>query len=237
PLAIAAFGTPKAANLLLRRLLVETDGMIRFKVLRALGRLRADHPTLPLDEAVLTRAFQQTLSVAFDYMRWRHALDEGARARPARRNEVHAALVALLRDKQLHSVERLFRLLNLITHDEDFARIHHGLQSVRRETRAGSRELVEHLVVQRFREPLLELIDDLYEQSSLPAPQRLDRYEAALAELAAGPVESVNAFATAQIAALGIHTLSDHISERPEFSLLHAEVVRRARRKLVGSKS
>ncbi len=202
PLSVAAFGTPKAANMLLRRLLVETDGMMRFKVLRALGRLRADHPGLPLDEAVLTRAFQQTLGVAFDYMRWRHSLDDGVRAQPARRTDVHDALVVLLRDKQMHSVERLFRLLNLITNDEDFVRIHHGLQSVRRETRAGSRELVEHIVVQRFREPLIALIDDLYEQASLPTLERADRYDAVLAELAAGPVESVSAFASAQIAAL-----------------------------------
>jgi hypothetical protein len=61
---------------------------------------------------------------------------------------------------------------------------------------------VEHIVVQRFREPLLALIDDLYEQSSPLAAERGDKYDSILAELAAGPVESVSAFASAQIAAL-----------------------------------
>ncbi len=228
PRAIAAFGTPKAANLLLRRLLVETDGMIRFKVLRALGHLRAEHPALPLDEAVLTHAFRYTLEVAFDYMRWRQTLERGARLDPRRHTVIHDALVALLRDKQMHAVERLFRLLNLIANDEDFARIHHGLQSVRRETRAGSRELIEHLVVQQFRDPLLTLVDDLYEPLGLTLPERTDDYQATLLDLAQGTVESVSAFATAQIAALQLREIGAQLDVRPEFSQLHADVVRRA---------
>jgi len=235
PRAIAAFGTPKAANLLLRRLLVETDGMIRFKVLRALGHLRAQHPGLPLDEVVLTHAFRYTLNVAFNYMSWRHTLERGALT-DARRNTVtHAALIALLRDKQMHAVERLFRLLNLIANDEDFARIHHGLQSVRPETRAGSRELIEHLVVQQFRDPLLTLIDDLYEPLEITMHDKPDGYDETLLSLARGPLESVSAFATAQIAALGLRQAGAHLEQRPEFSKLHADVVRRAHALLSGA--
>ena len=239
PHTVAALGTPRAAGSLVTHLVVERDGMIRFKILQALGELRAEHPGIPLDEGQLAHAFQQTLGVAFNYLRQRQALERGGRFRAVRSTATHQALVTLLRDKQLHAVERLFRLLNLLTNDDDFARIHRGLQSVRAQTRAGSRELIEHLVFRRFREPLLALVDDLYEPAPSPgAADDLgdeDRYETVLLELLDGEVESLSCFATAQIAVLGLRGLGGRVRERPPFSAFHSEVVRNARQVLQGA--
>jgi HEAT repeat protein len=237
PMTVAAMGTPRAADLLLQHVLVETDGMIRFKSLRALGRLRAEHPGLPLDEGRLTEAFGQTLQAAFELMRRRRALEVGAHLRRERLTPIHNALVALLRDKQLHAVERLFRLLDLITNDEDLPRIHRGFRSMSSDTRARSRELIEHLVFPRFRAPLLTLLDDLYElsaQGRYPEGAH-DAYEAVLAQLAGDRMESLSAFALAQIKSLRLRGLIHYVQDRPEFSAFHADIVRRAREALAGT--
>ena len=163
PNTIGRFGSGQAAGILLDHLLTERDGMIRFKVLRALGRWRNDQPLLPLDTAVLERSLQQTLSAGFRFMRWRRAMESGARQDPVWESETHRLLVLLLRDKQDHALERLFRLLNLYTANDEFRGIFRGLHSPRRESRASSRELLEHLLFPPLKRPMLTLVDDLLE--------------------------------------------------------------------------
>ena len=72
-------------------------------------------------------------------------------------------LVLLLRDKQDHALERLFRLLNLYANNAEFRGIFRGLHSPRKESRASSRELLESLLFSPLKRPLLTLVDDLLE--------------------------------------------------------------------------
>jgi HEAT repeat protein len=231
PAAVGAFGTPKAAEILLRHLLDEVDGMIRFKILRALGKLRAGNPGLPLDSSILNRAVQQNLSAAFQLMRWRQALERGAIERSSRRTEAHGLLVDLIRHKQEHALERIFRLLNLKLVDEDFRGIHRGLQSARRESQAGSRELVENLVFPPVREQLLRLIDDLYDPvgSEDRGAARVPTYEEVLRELLESATESLSCLAAYQAGALRLHDLAGTLRQRARLSTFHAEVLGQAR--------
>jgi len=238
PATIARFGTARAAQALLRHLLHETDGMIRFKVLRAVGRLQSEHPEIPLDGAVLEQAFRYTLDSAFRAMRWRTALEGGAAAVPERRTAALDLLVALLRDKESHAVERLFRLLNLLTHDEDFARIHRGLSSRDAAARAGSRELAEHLLPAAVRAEVLVLLDDLYGPGTGAAEVDDDseplEYRNAIEQLIDSGVESLSALAVAHVGQARLHTLVPALIERPDFSDLHRDVLTHALEALRG---
>ncbi len=231
PAAVGAFGTPKAAEILLRHLLDEPDGMIRFKILRALGKLRAGNRGLPLDTSILSRAVQQNLSAAFKLMRWRRALERGATERSARRTEAHGLLVALIRHKQEHALERIFRLLNLQMVDEDFRGIYRGLQSARRESQSGSRELVENLVLPPVREALLRLIDDLYDPvaSEDRDGARDPTYEEVLRELLESATESLSCLAAYQAGALRLRDFEGTLRQRARLSTFHAEVLGQAR--------
>lgn len=230
PLAIATFGTVAAADALVKHLLHETDGMIRYKILRALGRLRNEQPALPLDTGLLNQASQQTLSVAFRFMRWRRALERGAAVHPIRQTEIHEVLVMLLRDKENHALERIFRLLNLQANNDDFRHIYRGLNSPRRESRASSRELLEHLVFPPMREPLLRLIDDLYESRGAAVrpgadEEDLEAYEAVLAELVGSTTESLSSLAAYHVAELNLASLEPLLRRRLPLSDDHAEVL------------
>jgi AAA family ATP:ADP antiporter len=234
PQTIGGFGSGQASQILLEHLLVERDGMVRYKVLRALGRWRNAQPQLPLDAAILERSLHQTLSAGFRFMRWRRALEAGVRDHPGRDSEIHRLLVLLLRDKQDHALERLFRLLNLYTGNDEFRGIFRGLHSPRKEFRASSRELLEHLLFSRLKRPFLTLVDDLLEPSdSLPSFEESlgdsADYGAVLGELLESGVESLSSLAAAQIGSLGLLKLGSRLSLCPPISDSHLEVIQEAR--------
>jgi hypothetical protein len=177
--------------------------MIRFKTLRALGRLRARNPGVALDSKVLERAASQTLGRAFSYMRWRRALAYEVPPEFLGPATAAGTLVTLLADKEKHALERLFRLFNLMTGDEDFARAYRGLESDEVRSRAESRELLEHLVLSRYREASLELVDDVFEAGAY-RPALTNRSAAltadgALEELLACDVDSLEWLAAVAI--------------------------------------
>ena len=229
PQAIAAFGTPQAASILLQHLLEEDDGMIRFKVLRALGRMRSLNSGLVLDAKMIGQSIGQNLEAAFRYMRWKNNLRQQSGGVPDDLSEYHKLLIDLLNDKQSHTVQRLFRLLNLSVNDEEFLRIYRGFHSSRREARASSRELIEHIVEPDIARQMLLLIDDLFEPT-LPEPRygAATAREATLAELFDSGIESLSSLAALEIGALGIAKLEPMLQAAAPLSASHAHVVRDA---------
>ncbi len=230
PAVISAYGSQQAADLLLTNLPLVTDGMIRFKILRALERLRSDHPHLELSGAVLSKTVPQTLAVATEFMHWRRALETGAAGEPSRKTAWHDLLVDLLRDKQRHAVERLFRLLDLQTRSDDFLRIYQGLHSSRRESQAGSRELLEGLAPTGMRETLLALADDLLDPAAaLDGEDDRLAYTDVLLELLESSAESLSAVAAHQLAETGDTQSVDRLADLTPLSAAHGEVLANAK--------
>jgi AAA family ATP:ADP antiporter len=166
PRAIALFDPLKATAVLLP-LLERSEGMMRFRILRALSKLRADDPDLELDAGVLGRAAEDTARAAFRLLDWRCSLLAGTAENPQRATPAHELLVTMLRDKEAHALGRLFRLLGLLHPHENFERIHRGLLKSSAKTRASSRELVENVVEPPLRNAILTLIDELPDEERL----------------------------------------------------------------------
>jgi HEAT repeat protein len=164
--AIAGFRSPEAGGYLVSALDRESDGLVRFSILRALGRLRSQRPDLVLEAEVLTRSLRRTVGDGLRLMGWRQALERMPAARAEGDTSARELLVALVRHKQLHAVERAFRLLDLLRPGDDLQRIHRGLESDSGDLRATSRELIEGLAEEPWLRGLLSSIDDLYETGS-----------------------------------------------------------------------
>ena len=224
PRTVSRFAPAPAARILLARFLEEPDGMVRFKILRGLGRMVADHPRVPLDRELLRQAIDRTLDAAFRPLHWRVVLEQGAREDPRRATPVHGLLVALLRDKERHATDRLFRLLALRLRGENLEDVHRGLGSADPKVRASSRELLEHLLGRRLRRPILALIDEA------PAAERVARavrahhapalgYQDVLALLLDAPGDTLRTLTVHHAAELGAAALRPRIErlrhERP----------------------
>ncbi len=219
PRTITLFEPGPAAAVLQRHLMGETDGMVRFKILRGLNRL-SGHAGVELDAGVLRRATEGTLEAAFRLVHWRTVLEGGAVADQRRATRGHELLVGLLRDKEAHALESIFRLLSMQYGGEDFKRIYRGLRRPSAKVKAGSRELLENLVAPPLREPLLALVDDAPDAERLlrAAPVYEPRplaYEELLGLILEQPGESLRCIAAYHVGEIGLVSLRPRLESFP----------------------
>jgi HEAT repeat protein len=217
----------------------EPDGMVRFKILRGLGRLATGRPDLPLDDGILRQATARTLEAAFRLVDWRLTLLRGAAAQPERTTPGHELLVALLRDKEVHARERVFRLLDLQFRGQDLERIYRGLASTDPKVQASSRELLEALLLPPQREAVLALVNDVPDRVRLTQAEAFYRardtgYEELLASLLDEPGETLRCIAAYHVAELGLQTFRPRLeaARTKETGLFVSRVLERALRML-----
>ncbi len=225
--------------MLLGRLLAEPAGMVRFRMIRGLGRIATDHPDVRLDVAVLKEATARTMEASFRLVHWRSVLERGAREHPRRATRGHGLLLDLLSDKEVQAVERLFRLLGLQYRSENLRQIHRGLRNTNPKVRSGSRELLENLLEPPLREAVLALVDDA------PADARLTRaahyyraasmdYEAVLVALLEAASETLQSLAAYHVGELGLSTLRGRLEglDQRRAGFFVSRVIERALRQL-----
>lgn len=216
PRTISPFPAAQAAPILLRHMADEPDGLVRFKILRGVGRIRANDPALPLDAHVVEQAKERTLEVCFRLIHWRQVLEAGARQEPTRATPSYELLTTMLRDKEVHAIERLFRLLGLRFPREDVYRIYRGFQSASPKIRASSRELLDNLLRPPLQGAVLALVDPAPGQDRLAsagpfyAPRSL-AYEELLGLMLEQASESLRCIAAHHIAELGLRTFLPRI--------------------------
>jgi HEAT repeat protein len=160
PRTIAYFGSQEACDELLRQLLVEPDGAVRFKILKSLGFMHTHGRNIRFDRGLLDRALDETLRACFRLLDWRLRLTQGSVKNPERQTLGREVLVTLLLHKERHAIDRLFRLLHLRDEREDFRRIHRGLVGTIRKARANSIELLENLLEPPLRTAVVGLVSD-----------------------------------------------------------------------------
>ncbi len=201
PAVVRRFEPTVAAEILIEHLQGESDGMIRFKILRALGALRKDYPRLELPAEPLQLVLDENLGSAVAYSQWRRQLGSIPPDLHLRAGSVHDILADLLRHKQIHALERIFRLLNLLYASEDFRKVYAGLRSEQESSRAGSRELLEYLVPKTLAGALLELFDDSTLRDGVASSEE---YGEVLEVLLESPSEMLSCLAARQLAHLEI---------------------------------
>ncbi len=209
PRSISRFPAAEAAPILVQRLLPEPDGMVRYKILRGLGRLAADNPDVAIDPVPVREAARLTIEQAYRLVDWRVTLERGAREVPARKTPGFELLSTLLRDKEVHAVERLFRMLGLLHRGEDFETMYRGLRGPNAKVRSSSRELLENLLEPPTREWVLGLVDDTPDLERLAhapdtyRPVRL-AYDRLLFTLLDQPGETLRCIAAYHVGELGL---------------------------------
>ncbi len=230
PRTLMLFDPRKASRVLLEQLVEEQDGVVRYKILRALGRLRQKDRKLPLDRAALDDLIERTVTRMYLLMSWRIALEQGRLDEPRRATPAQRLLTELLQDKEKNGIERLFRLLGLRYSDEDIATIYRGLSSRDATVVASSRELLESRLESPLKEAVLGLIDDASDSERLEQagpfhdPEDLD-YQAVLAELLSLSGESLRSLAVYHVAELGLTDLRpavEAIEPSPDADFLSA---------------
>jgi HEAT repeat protein len=190
PRALVEIDPERATGVLLDGLLVEGDGFVRYRTLRALNRIQRARPDAQLDEDILGRAAGSAVESAYRYLTWRLLLEEGAERLAGRRTPTWELLRALLREKEDNAVERLFRVLALRYPRDDFRRLLRSLRTGGRQIRAAGRELIENLLTGPAHTLTLALVDEVSDRERLAAlaggaPPRASTYRDLLAQIRA----------------------------------------------------
>jgi hypothetical protein len=178
-----------AAPVLMRGATTSSDGIVRFRCLKALKRLRRETPGLELDTEGLRALALSTVKHAMALVMTRVALVDGHREAAERVTPSGRLLEVLLKDKLSYAIGRLFLVLGLLYPSESFERIYRGITSADPKTRASSRELLEAVVEPPLRGSVLLLVDDLDDAERVAraadlAPARPESYVALVTSLA-----------------------------------------------------
>jgi ATP:ADP antiporter, AAA family len=185
PRTLSLYRSPRSAAALVARLCREPDGTTEFKILRALGRMRAEDPRLPIDAATIRTYARRAVVDAAHYATLADRLAVGDY-----RSSGTELLGELLADKRRYAIEHVFRALHILRPRAGLRSVHDAITSSDADRRASAREIIEHLVPSQIRGPLLAVLDDL------PPETRRAR----LGELAAGPFPTYESFVAVLLA-------------------------------------
>jgi hypothetical protein len=213
PNTLARFGSKEAAAFLLRVIDADTDGFVRYKAIRALGRLVAA-TGIRVDRVQAERLAQRNLLEYFRLIGLRTQFDDVqlSSADPAPEELTARLLLGLLDDKLRQSLERTFRLLKIAHPREDIHTAHLWGVSSDARARAHTAEFLDTLLRRRDQRSLSELLrlvlDDVSNAERVrraaglvPYPAPISRDEALLRLVKDGDAV-VAALASLHVAAL-----------------------------------
>jgi AAA family ATP:ADP antiporter len=217
PRTISRFGSRTAAAALVARLLHEPDGTTEFKILRALGRLRADDPKLPIDTAAVRTYARREVADAARFAMLEEHFEAAAELGPGASLSSSRLLAELLAEKRQHAIEHAFRALGILYPGAELRGVHDAIVSEDEVRRSAAREIIDDLLPQELRVPLLAVIDDL------PPEERVAR----LGSLAPAPFASSDDLLAALLAdrSASLRCLAaHHVAERRLIALRPALV-------------
>jgi ATP:ADP antiporter, AAA family len=160
PRTIARFGRPEAVALLERALAARPEEPIAFKILRGLGRIRSEHPELPIDRDLLETDALQTLRVAVATACWRRAVDVSRQGLSGAEASSALLLLSALGEEIDRSLERVFRVMHSLEPTRSFRVVFEATRSEDLDVRARGRELLQYLAPPKLRRALLALLDE-----------------------------------------------------------------------------
>jgi ATP:ADP antiporter, AAA family len=162
PRTIARFASQRAVDVLTDILVKDKQGFVRYKALRGLGRLAAgqdgdhrkmgDTAALRFDRSRLSAEMRRNLVEHLRLTSVAAALEQRDSVLPGGTIAAGASLVlGLLGDKQRQSLERAFRLLQILHRDEDIRSAHSALVTGDRRLRGQAMEFLDTLTLPRGR--------------------------------------------------------------------------------------
>ena len=172
PRTLSRFGNQRAADFLTERLAADPSRLVRYKILRGLGRLVASSD-VRVNAAAIWDEMRKNVDEHLGILaRW-VPLDR----HPETREREHGRLLmGLLDDKLRQSLERAFRLLQIAYRDEDIHSVYSHLHSPGARGRSNAREFLDALTSDLPREQDRETRDLLkIAIDDLPAPEKLRR--------------------------------------------------------------
>ncbi len=203
PSVIWRFRNQRAADTLLERLDSERNGLVRFKVLHALGKMVSE-TTVTVDRRTVEGHLHRTLVEYLRLLSHYVPVKEGVDSASGGATHSGGLLTGLLQDKLTQALDRAFRYLNLIHRQEDLRGVTLAVRSADRKLRGQALEYIDTLTLDATNAELRTLfrlvVDDLPDADRvaratafIPDPPR--SYHRALSKLIRDPDDAIASLA------------------------------------------
>lgn len=235
PRTIARIYHPRSVEVLIAALAAEKDGLVRFKMIRALERLRGLVDQAEFDRAVLRRMVSDAIERAIQMLDWTVVTRKAQNHDERLRTPGGELLLAVLLEKQNNAIDRAIRLASLLRPTEDYRLIHLGLRSENRRLRAESVELLEAVVDPSVSSGLVALVEDASDEERLQRacdatgfrPARTD-YAGRLQTMLTDGSEAVRCVSAYHVGELGLTELHVPLeAARPAASAYLSDIIDR----------
>jgi CRP-like cAMP-binding protein/HEAT repeat protein len=217
PSTLALIPTQPSVDVLLAAL-DAPDGFLRYKALRALGRLKREHPELAIPTAPVEALVVKETNRYFNYLglHYNVAVND-----PVARNTL---LARALREKLGRTVDRIYHLLAMIYPWKDVAAARWTLEHATGRARAGALEYLDNLLTGQMRKRVIPVLDDVpleekVRRGNLLLKSRVRDVEDSLAQLVHDTDQVVAATAIHFVESRGIWALADDL----EYALEHRD--------------
>jgi AAA family ATP:ADP antiporter len=152
PAVLSRIPTQQSADALAASL-DNVDASLRFRVVKALNKLRANYPDLVIEQNRVDEAFVEETRMYYEIMQvttvCRGRLDSPA----------GALLSRALEERLEHNLERIFRVLGLHYPPNDIYNAYLGIVSSDRDRRASAVEFLDNVLGQNLKKYLFPIID------------------------------------------------------------------------------
>ncbi|HEX4949712.1 MAG TPA: Npt1/Npt2 family nucleotide transporter [Blastocatellia bacterium] len=159
PRVLSRIGGQKAVDILLD-CLEQKDVQLRYKILKALNRLRAGNANLKFDERKILNPLFAELKQYYRYTQLLVSFNPSAPSSLEAGARRHDLLTVSLLERQDRAMERIFRFLGLLYAHNDIHQAYYGLQSSHPQNRANTVEFLDNLLNPALRKYILPLIDN-----------------------------------------------------------------------------
>jgi AAA family ATP:ADP antiporter len=218
PSTLAAIPTQASVDLLLAAL-DDADGFLRYKAVRALGRLKRSHPDLTIPTAPVERLVLREANRYFSYLSLHYNLVVND---PVAKNTL---LARALEEKLQRTLDRVFRLLGLIYPWNDMAAARSTLERGDARARASALEYLDNTLTGAVRKRIMPLLEEApleekVRRGNAVLKTRVRDAEESLAQLVHDDDQVVAATAIHFVQSRAIWSLADDL----EYALEHRDV-------------
>jgi AAA family ATP:ADP antiporter len=218
PSTLAYIPCQKSADVLLEAL-DASDGFIRFKAARALGRLKRSAPHLVIPREPIEQLVLKESNRYFNYLSLQYNL---VHRDPVARDTL---LARALTEKLQRTLDRIFRMLGLIYPEDDVRAVRWTLEHGDSRARASALEYLDNLFTGAIRRRVMLVLEELpldekVRRGNTILKSRVRDAEDSLAQLVHDDDQVVAATAMHFVQARGIWSLADDL----EYALGHRDV-------------
>jgi AAA family ATP:ADP antiporter len=210
PSILAKIQTPACARVL-TDFLLESDNILRFRVISALNKLRRDHPEYAVDTQMV-----ETVLAAEIMGHYRSYQILGTLGAELASDE---PVAKALRESMTQETERIFRLLGLLFPQHDLHSAYYGLQSRDHAVHDNALEFIDNILKPQLRQILVPVLDsDVAIEDRIKIANKLvgasvEQREQAVAALVYSSDPWLKSCGAYAIGSLGIKSLEQALEE------------------------